>query len=106
MPTRRPIRSTRRRPSAWVSSRRRRVRSPGGWSASPSTPRGPRDRRFTYAVPERLDDLQPGEAVLVDFGRRQALGIVLGPAERPARRRRAQADRRSGSAPTVRSCRR
>ncbi len=42
-------------------------------------------RRFTYAVPERLDDLRPGEAVLVGFGRRQALGIVLGPAEGPVR---------------------
>ncbi len=38
-------------------------------------------RRFTYAVPEELADLEPGEAVLVDFGRRQALGIVLGPAD-------------------------
>ena len=37
-------------------------------------------RRFTYSVPERLIDLEPGEAVLVEFGRRQALGIVLGPA--------------------------
>jgi primosomal protein N' (replication factor Y) (superfamily II helicase) len=37
-------------------------------------------RPFTYAVPERLDDLEDGEAVLVAFGRRQALGIVLGPA--------------------------
>jgi primosomal protein N' (replication factor Y) len=37
-------------------------------------------RRYTYAVPDRLVDLEPGEAVLVEFGRRQALGIVLGPA--------------------------
>ncbi len=37
-------------------------------------------RTYTYAVPPRLADLQPGEAVLVEFGRRQALGIVLGPA--------------------------
>ena len=42
-------------------------------------------RRYTYAVPARLDDLEPGEAVLVEFGRRQALGIVLGPAETPGR---------------------
>jgi primosomal protein N' (replication factor Y) len=37
-------------------------------------------RPFTYHLPERLRDVQAGEAVLVDFGRRQALGIVLGPA--------------------------
>ena len=35
-------------------------------------------RTFTYRVPEGLADLAPGEAVLVEFGRRQALGIVLG----------------------------
>lgn len=35
------------------------------------------DRTYTYRVPEALADLQPGEAVLVEFGRRQALGIVL-----------------------------
>jgi primosomal protein N' (replication factor Y) len=35
---------------------------------------------YTYAVPERLVGIGPGEAVLVEFGRgRQALGIVLGP---------------------------
>ena len=37
-------------------------------------------RPFTYAVPAALADLQDGEAVLVEFGRRQALGVVLGPA--------------------------
>jgi primosomal protein N' (replication factor Y) len=37
-------------------------------------------RTYTYHVPERLDDLQAGEAVLVGYGRRQALAIVLGPA--------------------------
>jgi hypothetical protein len=37
-------------------------------------------RRYTYEVPDRLTDLQDGEAVLVEFGRRQALGVVLGPA--------------------------
>jgi primosomal protein N' (replication factor Y) len=42
-------------------------------------------RPFTYAVPEPLADLQDGEAVLIEFGRRQALGVVLGPAsEAPA----------------------
>lgn len=34
---------------------------------------------FTYRVPTRLEPLAEGEAVLVEFGRRQALGIVLGP---------------------------
>src|SRR5690348_1004263 len=36
-------------------------------------------RPYTYAVPSTLPDLATGEAVLVEFGRRQALGIVLGP---------------------------
>ncbi len=40
-------------------------------------------RRYTYAVPPRLADLEPGEAVLVDFGKRQALGVVLGAATDP-----------------------
>jgi primosomal protein N' (replication factor Y) (superfamily II helicase) len=40
-------------------------------------------RAFTYHVPRRLGELEPGEAVLVEFGRRQALGIVLGPAAEP-----------------------
>jgi len=35
------------------------------------------DRPYTYLVPPALADLVPGEAVLVGFGRRQALGIVL-----------------------------
>lgn len=34
---------------------------------------------FTYRVPARFEPLAEGEAVLVEFGRRQALGIVLGP---------------------------
>ena len=34
---------------------------------------------FTYRVPDRLAPIEPGEAVVVEFGRRQALGIVLGP---------------------------
>ncbi len=36
------------------------------------------DRTYTYLVPAALADLEAGEAVLVEFGRRQALGIVLG----------------------------
>jgi primosomal protein N' (replication factor Y) len=38
-------------------------------------------RPYTYAVPDELADLEDGEAVLVEFGRRQALGIVLGSAD-------------------------
>jgi primosomal protein N' (replication factor Y) (superfamily II helicase) len=41
-------------------------------------------RRYTYAVPPSLEDLEAGEAVLVEFGRRQALGIVLGDAPPPS----------------------
>jgi primosomal protein N' (replication factor Y) len=37
-------------------------------------------RTYTYRVPEALVDLAVGEAVLVEFGRRQALGIVMGEA--------------------------
>src|SRR5690349_16503650 len=40
-------------------------------------------RPFTYGVPASLADLRPGEAVLVEFGRRQALGVILGDAPRP-----------------------
>ncbi len=36
------------------------------------------NRAFTYHVPPALEPLASGEAVLIDFGRRQALGIVLG----------------------------
>ena len=42
------------------------------------------NRTYSYAVPPELADLADGEAVLVEFGRRQALGIVLGPGEPPA----------------------
>jgi primosomal protein N' (replication factor Y) len=38
-------------------------------------------KTYDYAVPDRLAPIEPGEAVLVEFGRgRQALGVVLGPA--------------------------
>ncbi len=40
-------------------------------------------RTYTYDVPERLADVEPGEAVLVEYGRRRALGVVLGDATRP-----------------------
>jgi primosomal protein N' (replication factor Y) len=36
-------------------------------------------RTYDYSVPPRLIPIEPGEAVLVEFGRRQALGVVLGP---------------------------
>lgn len=32
---------------------------------------------FTYHVPHRLADVRSGEAVVVDYGRRQALGVIL-----------------------------
>ena len=41
------------------------------------------NRSYSYLVPPELADLADGEAVLVEFGRRQALGIVLGPGEPP-----------------------
>ena len=40
-------------------------------------------RRYTYVVPPELEDLAPGEAVLVEFGRRQALAVVLAEAPPP-----------------------
>jgi primosomal protein N' (replication factor Y) len=39
-------------------------------------------RAYTYHLPPELADIEPGEAVLVEFARRQALGIVLGPTDR------------------------
>jgi primosomal protein N' (replication factor Y) len=35
-------------------------------------------RTYTYHVPDRLADVEAGEAVLVEYGRRQALAVVLG----------------------------
>ncbi|MGZ8438391.1 MAG: primosomal protein N' family DNA-binding protein, partial [Candidatus Limnocylindrales bacterium] len=43
---------------------------------------GGRAQTYTYAVPTELADLEPGEAVLVEFGRRQALGIVVAETDR------------------------
>ena len=40
-------------------------------------------RTYTYMVPAGLDDLAAGEAVLVEFGRRQALAVVLGDTSPP-----------------------
>jgi hypothetical protein len=45
---------------------------------------GAGNRTYSYAVPPELADLADGEAVLVEFGRRQAIGIVLGPGQPPA----------------------
>jgi primosomal protein N' (replication factor Y) len=43
-------------------------------------PAGPGRRTYTYLAPGALADLEPGEAVLVPFGKgdRQAIGIVVG----------------------------
>ena len=41
-------------------------------------------RTYTYLVPPGLADLSLGEAVLVEFGRRRAVGVVLAEAPRPA----------------------
>jgi primosomal protein N' (replication factor Y) len=43
---------------------------------------GGRSQTYTYAVPADLADLELGEAVLVEFGRRQALGVVVAEATR------------------------
>ena len=40
------------------------------------------DRTYTYLVPDTLADLVVGEAILAEFGRRQALGIVVAEAGR------------------------
>ena len=40
-------------------------------------------RTYTYAVPDALADLEAGEAVIVEFGRRQALAVVLADAAPP-----------------------
>ncbi len=48
-------------------------------------PGGPGPRTYTYAAPESLGSLEPGEVVLVPFGKggRQALGIVIGQGTAP-----------------------
>src|SRR5678816_3817967 len=38
-------------------------------------------RAYTCHVPQRLDDLQASEAVVVGFGSRQVLGVILGDAD-------------------------
>jgi primosomal protein N' (replication factor Y) (superfamily II helicase) len=40
-------------------------------------PRVPGGQSFTYHVPARLAGLLPGEVVLVEYGRRQTIGVVM-----------------------------
>ncbi|MFV2065108.1 MAG: primosomal protein N', partial [Chloroflexota bacterium] len=47
---------------------------------APGVPGG---RAFTYAVPAALADIRLGEAVMVEFGRRRAVGIVLAAVAEP-----------------------
>ena len=47
---------------------------------APGVPGG---RTFTYSVPGSLADIELGEAVMVDFGRRRAVGVVLGEGVEP-----------------------
>lgn len=69
--------------------------SPGG-PADPAGSAGPRlvevavdapgvagGRAWTYAAPGPLAGVEPGEAVIVEWGRRRAIGIVLGDAPAP-----------------------
>ncbi|HEX8939084.1 MAG TPA: primosomal protein N' [Candidatus Limnocylindrales bacterium] len=58
-------------------------------------------RTYTYHLPERLADVGAGEAVLVEFGRRQALGVVLGPGAPPREAMEAPAE--AGAAPVSRA---
>jgi primosomal protein N' (replication factor Y) len=46
----------------------------------------PGGRTFTYHVPAALAGLSVGEAVLVDYGRRRSVGLVMGESVRPADR--------------------
>ncbi len=41
---------------------------------------GPLRRTFTYHVTDKIAQLEPGQRVLVEFGRRRTLGFYLGPA--------------------------
>lgn len=65
-------------------------------------PGGAGARAWTYHVPPHLEPLLAGEAVLVDYGRRQALGVVLGDAtEEPDRETRPIADRVRADGPLL-----
>jgi primosomal protein N' len=58
---------------------------------------------YTYALPDALADVGAGEAVIVPYGRRQALGIVLGESAAPpaGREVRAVADRVRADGPLL-----
>ncbi|MEX1344005.1 MAG: primosomal protein N', partial [Candidatus Limnocylindrales bacterium] len=47
---------------------------------APGVPGG---RTFTYSVPASLSDLELGEAAMVEFGRRRAVGVVLAEGAEP-----------------------
>ena len=40
-------------------------------------------RLYTYSLPPALAGISPGEAVMVEFGRRRAVGVILGEAAQP-----------------------
>jgi len=40
-------------------------------------------RLYTYSLPPALAAISPGEAVMVEFGRRRAVGVILGDAAEP-----------------------
>lgn len=45
---------------------------------------GPRGgQTFTYSVPPEFGDVAPGEVVLVEYGRRRALGVVMAATDQP-----------------------
>ena len=47
---------------------------------APGVPGG---RTFTYSVPPSLSDIEAGEAVMVEFGRRRAVGVILAEGQAP-----------------------
>jgi primosomal protein N' (replication factor Y) len=57
---------------------------PAGWVEVAIDAAGPAgERSYTYHLGADLADVSPGEAVIVEFGRRRALGIVMAIATRP-----------------------
>ncbi|HOP05811.1 MAG TPA: primosomal protein N' [candidate division Zixibacteria bacterium] len=44
---------------------------------------GPMRRTFTYLRPEHLPDLQPGQRLVVPFGRSNKIGFYVGPGSKP-----------------------
>ncbi len=45
---------------------------------------GPLRRSFTYSLPDTIDEPQPGQRLLVPFGKSQTIGFYLGRAQAPA----------------------